>query len=73
MASLAKKSLTLPGMQSDWEIDPDELEIARKPDGTEWRLGSGASAHVWTPAPHCSHHNFIYSELLAAAVHLDTS
>lgn len=46
MASLAKKSLTLPGMQSDWEIDPDELEIAKKPDGSEWRLGTGASAHV---------------------------
>ncbi len=46
LASLAKKSLTLPGMQSDWEIDPDELEIARRPDGTEWRLGTGASAHV---------------------------
>ena len=38
-------------MQSDWEIDPDELEIARKPDGTEWRLGSGASAHVWISNP----------------------
>ncbi|CAK0785070.1 hypothetical protein CVIRNUC_008276 [Coccomyxa viridis] len=47
LASLAKRSLTLPGMQSDWEIDPDELEIARKPDGTEWRLGTGASAHVY--------------------------
>ena len=46
MASLAKKSMTLPGMQSDWEIDPDELEIANRPDGSEWRLGSGASAHV---------------------------
>ena len=46
MASLAKKSLTLPGMQSDWEIDPDELEIAKKKDGSEWRLGTGASAHV---------------------------
>ena len=46
MASLAKRSLTLPGMQSDWEIDPDELEIAKKRDGSEWRLGTGASAHV---------------------------
>ena len=58
LASLAKRSLTLPGMQSDWEIDPDELEIARKPDGTEWRLGTGASAHVRTPAPCCSQHAF---------------
>ena len=58
LASLAKRSLTLPGMQSDWEIDPDELEIARKPDGTEWRLGTGASAHVWTSAPGCSQHGF---------------
>ena len=46
LASLAKRSLTLPGMQSDWEIDPDELEIAKRPDGSEWRLGTGASAHV---------------------------
>lgn len=46
MASLAKRSMTLPGMKSDWEIDPDELEIAKRPDGTEWRLGTGASAHV---------------------------
>ncbi|KAK9902754.1 hypothetical protein WJX75_004977 [Coccomyxa subellipsoidea] len=47
LASLSKKSLTLPGMQSDWEIDPDELEICRRPDGTEWELGSGASARVY--------------------------
>ncbi len=51
LASLAKKSLTLPGMQSDWEIDPEELEIAKRPDGTEWRLGTGASAHV-SRCPH---------------------
>lgn len=49
LASLSKKSLTLPGMQSDWEIDPDELEICRRPDGTEWELGSGASARVSRP------------------------
>ncbi len=46
LASLSKRSLTLPGMGSDWEIDPDELEICRRPDGTEWELGSGASAKV---------------------------
>ncbi|BDA51135.1 probable serine/threonine-protein kinase STY8 at C-terminar half [Coccomyxa sp. Obi] len=47
LASLSKRSLTLPGMGSDWEIDPDELEICRRPDGTEWELGSGASAKVY--------------------------
>lgn len=46
LASLSKRSITLPGMGSDWEIDPDELEIARRPDGMEWELGSGASAKV---------------------------
>ena len=46
LASLSKRSLTLPGMGSDWEIDPDELEICRRSDGTEWELGSGASARV---------------------------
>ena len=44
LASLSKRSLTLPGLASDWEIDPDELEIERRADGTEWELGSGASA-----------------------------
>lgn len=43
---MSRKSLTLPGMKSDWEIDPDELEICRRTDGTEWELGSGASARV---------------------------
>ncbi len=43
---MSRKSLTLPGMKSDWEIDPDELEICRRTDGSEWELGSGASARV---------------------------
>ena len=46
LASVSKRSLTLPGLKSDWEIDPDELVIERFPDGTEWELGSGASARV---------------------------
>lgn len=46
LASVSKRSLTLPGLKSDWEIDPDELVIERLPDGTEWELGSGASARV---------------------------
>jgi hypothetical protein len=52
LASLSKRSLTLPGLASDWEIDPDELVIERRADGTEWELGSGASAKVrlfWHP------------------------
>lgn len=50
LAALSRKSLTqLPGLASDWEINPDELEICHKPDGSEWVLGSGASAKVGHP------------------------
>lgn len=31
---------------SDWEIDPDSVTIARRPDGTPWRLGSGGFGTV---------------------------
>ena len=60
LASLSKKSLTLPGLASDWEIDPDELEIDRRASGAEWELGSGASAKartcfdaIFCPQPTC--------------------
>ena len=36
----------LPGLGSDWEIDPANIAILRRPDGTEWELGSGASGRV---------------------------
>ena len=31
---------------SDWKIDPAELVILTKPDGSEWLLGTGASGRV---------------------------
>lgn len=31
---------------SDWKIEPAELTIATRPDGSEWLLGSGASGRV---------------------------
>lgn len=38
----------LPGLGSDWEIDPANIAILRRPDGSEWELGSGASGRVWS-------------------------
>lgn len=35
---------------SDWKIDPSELTIVARPDGSEWMLGSGASGKV-SPSP----------------------
>jgi serine/threonine protein kinase len=32
---------------SDWKIDPSELSIVARPDGSEWLLGSGASGRVF--------------------------
>ncbi|KAK9812676.1 hypothetical protein WJX72_001681 [[Myrmecia] bisecta] len=32
---------------SDWEIAPQELAICRRPDGSEWELGTGASGRVF--------------------------
>ncbi|KAL4424194.1 hypothetical protein ABPG75_001495 [Micractinium tetrahymenae] len=32
---------------SDWEIDPESITIARRPDGTPWRLGSGGFGTVF--------------------------
>jgi hypothetical protein len=43
----------LPGLGSDWEIDPANIAILRRPDGSEWELGSGASGRVRRPPrPH---------------------
>lgn len=41
----------LPGLGSDWEIDPANIAILRRPDGSEWELGSGASGRVWSSRP----------------------
>jgi hypothetical protein len=48
MAALTRKSISLPGLGNDWEVEPEDLEICRRPDGSEWELGSGASAKVRT-------------------------
>ncbi len=45
----AQESLMLPGLGSDWEIDPANIAILRRPDGSEWELGSGASGRVRRP------------------------
>lgn len=29
-----------------WEIDPEEIQIMRRPDGSPWLLGEGASGTV---------------------------
>ena len=34
---------------NDWEIsDPDDIEIMKRKDGSEWLLGAGASGRVST-------------------------
>lgn len=35
--------------RDDSMIPPEDLEIARKPDGSPWRLGSGSYGTVWSP------------------------
>ena len=32
---------------SDWEVDPRDVAIQRRPDGSDWLLGSGAHANVY--------------------------
>ena len=32
---------------SDWELDPADITILRRPDGGEWLLGTGASGRVY--------------------------
>ena len=32
-----------------WEIDPEEIQIMRRPDGSPWLLGEGASGTVRRP------------------------
>ena len=35
---------------NDWEIGPNEIEVLQRKDGTDWKLGEGASASV-RPTP----------------------
>ncbi|KAI7837019.1 hypothetical protein COHA_009097 [Chlorella ohadii] len=37
---------------SDWEIRPEELEIAKRPDGSDWVLGSGGFGKVFKALRH---------------------
>jgi hypothetical protein len=32
---------------SDWEIDPKDIEIMKRPDGSEWELGAGGFGKVY--------------------------
>jgi hypothetical protein len=34
---------------SDWRIEPEEIEIDCRPDGTLWRLGGGGFGDVRAP------------------------
>ena len=38
----------VPGLLSDWEINPNEITIMTRPDGSEWELGKGAAGRVCT-------------------------
>jgi hypothetical protein len=35
-----------------WEIDPREIQIMRRPDGSPWLLGEGASSTVRRSSTH---------------------
>ena len=32
---------------SDWEVPGDQIEICKRPDGSDWELGAGAFGKVW--------------------------
>ena len=45
-------SIELPSMPwSDWEVPGDQIEICKRPDGSDWELGAGAfgkvQRHAW--------------------------
>lgn len=41
-------SIVLPEMPwSDWALQPEEVEVCRRPDGSWWQLGSGACGTVY--------------------------
>ncbi len=35
-------SSDLEQLPCDWRMEPEELEILKRPDGSDWQLGSGA-------------------------------
>lgn len=37
---------------SDWRIEPEEIEIDRRPDGSLWRLGGGGFGDVRAQTVH---------------------
>ncbi|KAI7838603.1 hypothetical protein COHA_007611 [Chlorella ohadii] len=37
---------------SDWRITPDEIEICKRPDGSDWELGSGGFGKVYKALRH---------------------
>ena len=36
---------------SDWMLSPDEIEICKRADGTDWQLGAGGFGSVRSPRP----------------------
>ncbi|KAI3425130.1 hypothetical protein D9Q98_008902 [Chlorella vulgaris] len=47
-SSACASSMELPVLQlSDWEILPDEIEILKRADGTDWQLGAGGFGTVY--------------------------
>ncbi len=42
---------------SDWRIEPEEIEIDRRPDGSLWRLGGGGFGDVRFSAHFCHSHD----------------
>lgn len=44
-AMQSKSSLVCCGA-GDWEISPEDIEICRHPDGSEWLLGQGRFGQV---------------------------
>ena len=37
---------------SDWEVPGDQIEICKRPDGSDWELGAGAFGKVRLHASH---------------------
>jgi len=47
-------SIELPRMPwSDWEVPGEQIEICKRPDGSDWELGAGAFGKV-APLPYLS-------------------
>ena len=38
--------LELPSLPHDWEVQPEQLVISKRPDGSPWELGTGAFGKV---------------------------